>query len=109
MQCKETSYQLGIARKLTITSNSTTFVADPSTQPEIQARILQMKKDLAETDSSYLSRKLSERIAKLSGGVAIIKVSYMTMRRGRSYLYIFKNMTVVNIVVVNMTVEKFKD
>ena len=34
-----------------------------------------MKKDLAETDSSYLSRKLSERIAKLSGGVAIIKVS----------------------------------
>ena len=66
----------GIARKLTITSNSTTFVADPSTQPEIQARILQMKKDLAETDSSYLSRKLSERIAKLSGGVAIIKVSY---------------------------------
>ena len=48
-----------------------------------------------------------------------INLSYMTMRRGRSYLYIFKNMivvnmavvnmTVVNIVVVNMTVEKFKD
>lgn len=71
-----TSDQLGIARKVTITSNSTTFVADPSTKPEIQARILQIKKDLAETDSSYLSRKLSERIAKLSGGVAIIKVCY---------------------------------
>lgn len=70
------SDQLGIARKVTITSNSTTFVADPSTKPEIQARILQIKKDLAETDSSYLSRKLSERIAKLSGGVAIIKVCY---------------------------------
>ena len=43
-----------------------------------------------------------------------INLSYMTMRRGRSYLYIFLNMTVVNmavvnIVVVNMTVEKFRD
>ncbi|XP_044507535.1 chaperonin 60 subunit alpha 2, chloroplastic isoform X2 [Mangifera indica] len=73
-----TSDQLGIARKVTITSNSTTIVADPSTRAEIQARILQIKKDLAETDSSYLSRKLSERIAKLSGGVAVIKVGAHT-------------------------------
>ncbi|XP_021286737.1 chaperonin 60 subunit alpha 2, chloroplastic isoform X3 [Herrania umbratica] len=69
-----TSDQLGVARKVTITSNSTTIVADPSTKAEIQARIMQIKKDLAETDSAYMSRKLSERIAKLSGGVAIIKV-----------------------------------
>ena len=69
-----TSDQLGVARKVTITCNSTTIVADPSTKPEIRARIMQIKKDLAETDSSYLSRKLSERIAKLSGGVAVIKV-----------------------------------
>ncbi|KAE7995953.1 hypothetical protein FH972_000705 [Carpinus fangiana] len=69
-----TSDQLGIARKVTITSNSTTIVADPTTKAEIQARILQIKKDLAETDNAYLSRKLSERIAKLSGGVAVIKV-----------------------------------
>jgi chaperonin GroEL (HSP60 family) len=69
-----TSDQLGIARKVTVTSNSTTIVADPTTQAEIQARILQIKKDLAETDNAYLSRKLSERIAKLSGGVAVIKV-----------------------------------
>ncbi|KAK4858561.1 hypothetical protein QYF36_018433 [Acer negundo] len=73
-----TSDQLGIARKITITSNSTTIVADPSTKAEIQARILQIKKDLAETDLSSLSRKLSERIAKLSGGVAIIKVGAHT-------------------------------
>ncbi|XP_031268117.1 chaperonin 60 subunit alpha 2, chloroplastic isoform X2 [Pistacia vera] len=73
-----TSDQLGIARKVTITSNSTTIVADHSTKAEIQARILQIKKDLAETDSSYLSRKLSERIAKLSGGVAVIKVGAHT-------------------------------
>lgn len=73
-----TSDQLGIARKVTITSNSTTIVADPSTKAEIRARISQIKKDLAETDSASLSRKLSERIAKLSGGVAVIKVGAHT-------------------------------
>ncbi|XP_038894911.1 chaperonin 60 subunit alpha 2, chloroplastic isoform X3 [Benincasa hispida] len=73
-----TSDQLGIARKVVITSNSTTIVADPSTKAEIQARISQIKKDLVETDNSYLSKKLSERIAKLSGGVAVIKVGAHT-------------------------------
>ncbi|XVF00499.1 hypothetical protein REPUB_Repub04eG0006200 [Reevesia pubescens] len=73
-----TSDQLGVARKVTITSNSTTIVADPSTKAEIHARIMQIKKDLAETDNAYLSRKLSERIAKLSGGVAVIKVGAHT-------------------------------
>ena len=70
-----TSDQLGIARKVIITSNSTTIVADPSTKAEIQARIMEIKKNLAETDSKYLSQKLSERIAKLCGGVAVIKVA----------------------------------
>lgn len=69
-----TSDQLGIARKVTITCNFTTLVADPSTKAEIQARIMQIKKDLAETDSKYMAQKLSERIAKLCGGVAVIKV-----------------------------------
>ncbi|XP_004295490.1 PREDICTED: chaperonin 60 subunit alpha 2, chloroplastic isoform X2 [Fragaria vesca subsp. vesca] len=73
-----TSDQLGIARKVTITSNSTTIVADPSTKAEIQARILQIKKDLAETENANLSRKLSERIAKLCGGIAVIKVGAHT-------------------------------
>ncbi|KAJ8567780.1 hypothetical protein K7X08_019988 [Anisodus acutangulus] len=73
-----TSDQLGVARKITITSNSTTIVADPSTKAEIQARIMQIKKDLAETDNKYLSEKLSQRIAKLSGGVAILKVGAHT-------------------------------
>ncbi|KAL0352678.1 UNVERIFIED_CONTAM: Chaperonin 60 subunit alpha 2, chloroplastic [Sesamum angustifolium] len=73
-----TSDQLGIARHVTITSNSTTIVADPSTKAEIQARIMQIKKDLAETGSKYLAEKLSERIAKLCGGVAIIKVGAHT-------------------------------
>lgn len=73
-----TSDQLGIARKITVTRDFTTIVADPSTKAELHARISQIKKDLAESDSSYMSRKLSERIAKLSGGVAIIKVGAHT-------------------------------
>ncbi|KAH6764831.1 TCP-1/cpn60 chaperonin family protein [Perilla frutescens var. hirtella] len=73
-----TSDQLGIARKVTITCNFTTIVADPSTKAEIQARIMQIKKDLAETDSKYLAEKLSGRIAKLCGGVAVIKVGAHT-------------------------------
>uniref|UniRef100_A0A803LR98 Uncharacterized protein n=2 Tax=Chenopodium quinoa TaxID=63459 RepID=A0A803LR98_CHEQI len=73
-----TSDQLGIARKVTITNNSTTIVSDPSTKAEIRARVSQIKKDLAETESSHLSRKLAERIAKLSGGVAVIKVGAFT-------------------------------
>jgi len=75
------SDQLGIARKVTITSNSTTIVADSATKAEIQARILQITKDLAETDNAALSRKLSERIAKLSGGVAVIKVCDQALRK----------------------------
>ncbi|KAK7362522.1 hypothetical protein VNO77_04638 [Canavalia gladiata] len=73
-----TSDQLGTALKVTITSDATTIIADPSTKAEIQARISQIKKDLAETNSAYMSRKLSERIAKLSGGVAVIKVGAHT-------------------------------
>lgn len=66
--------QLGIARKITMKNNSTTIIADIASKDEIQARIAQIKKELAETDSVYDTEKLSERIAKLSGGVAVIKV-----------------------------------
>ena len=69
-----TAEQLGIARKVTITKDSTTIIADAASKDEIQARIAQIKKELAETDSVYDTEKLSERIAKLSGGVAVIKV-----------------------------------
>ncbi|KAI0513825.1 hypothetical protein KFK09_009856 [Dendrobium nobile] len=70
--------QLGTARKVTISSSSTTIIADSATKDEIQARIAQIKKELAETDSVYDSEKLAERIAKLSGGVAVIKVGAAT-------------------------------
>ncbi|PKA59203.1 hypothetical protein AXF42_Ash001296 [Apostasia shenzhenica] len=70
--------QLGIARKITISQNSTTIISDAATKDKIQARIAQLKKELAETDSVYDSEKLAERIAKLSGGVAVIKVGAAT-------------------------------
>ncbi|XP_047334179.1 chaperonin 60 subunit alpha 2, chloroplastic-like [Impatiens glandulifera] len=73
-----TSDQLGIAQRVTVTSDSTVIVSDPSTKAEIQARIMQIKKDLAETENKTLSAKLSERIAKLCGGVAVIKVGAHT-------------------------------
>ncbi|PIA26837.1 hypothetical protein AQUCO_08700015v1 [Aquilegia coerulea] len=69
---------LGIARKVTISKDSTTIIADAASKDEIQARIAQIKKELAETDSVYDSEKLAERIAKLSGGVAVIKVGAAT-------------------------------
>ena len=69
-----TTEQLGIARKVTVTKDSTTIIADAATKDDIQARIAQIKSELAETDSVYDTEKLSERIAKLSGGVAVIKV-----------------------------------
>ncbi|KAJ6803451.1 ruBisCO large subunit-binding protein subunit alpha-like [Iris pallida] len=70
--------QLGTARKVTISQSSTTIIADTATKDEIQARIAQIKKELAETDSVYDSEKLAERIAKLSGGVAVIEVGAAT-------------------------------
>ncbi|CAI9768530.1 unnamed protein product [Fraxinus pennsylvanica] len=70
--------QLGIARKITISKDSTTIIADAASKDELQARIAQLKKELAETDSVYDSEKLAERIAKLSGGVAVIKVGAST-------------------------------
>ncbi|XP_078445691.1 chaperonin-60alpha [Wolffia australiana] len=70
--------QLGTARKLTVSQSSTTLIADAASKDEIQSRIAQLKKELSETDSVYDSEKLAERIAKLSGGVAVIKVGAAT-------------------------------
>lgn len=70
--------QLGHARKITVTNSTTTIIADAATKDEVQARVAQLKKELVATDSVYDSEKLSERIAKLSGGVAVIKVGAAT-------------------------------
>ncbi|CAI5483681.1 unnamed protein product [Closterium sp. Yama58-4] len=73
-----TADQLGVARKVTISSGSTTLIADSATKDEIAARVAQIKRELQETDSVYDTEKLSERIAKLAGGVAVIKVGAAT-------------------------------
>ncbi|XP_030552056.1 ruBisCO large subunit-binding protein subunit alpha [Rhodamnia argentea] len=70
--------QLGLARKVTISKDSTTIIADAASKDELQARVAQLKKELSETDSVYDLEKLAERIAKLSGGVAVIKVGAAT-------------------------------
>eukprot|EP00267_Zea_mays_P040551 XP_008680541.1 ruBisCO large subunit-binding protein subunit alpha, chloroplastic [Zea mays] len=74
----DTEEQLGTARKVTIHQTTTTLIVDAASKDEIQARIAQLKKELAETDSVYDTEKLAKRIAKLAGGVAIIKVGAAT-------------------------------
>jgi len=59
-----------------ITRRELYSLADAATKDEIAARVAQIKKELQETDSVYDTEKLSERIAKLAGGVAVIKVRY---------------------------------
>merc|ERR550514_2294231 len=70
--------QLGIARTVKVTSDTCTIIADQANRDEINMRIAQIKKELSNTDSTYDVEKLSERIAKMAGGVAIIKVGGFT-------------------------------
>ncbi len=70
--------QLGLARKVTINKTDCTIIADQADREAIQARAAQIRKELSETDSLYDTEKLSERLAKLSGGVAVIKVGAAT-------------------------------
>ena len=69
---------LGYARKVTVTNNTTTLIADSASREEIDIRVAQLKQELANSDSIYDTQKLSERIMKLSGGVAVIKVGAAT-------------------------------
>lgn len=62
-----------------VISNSTTLIADAANKEDISMRVKQIKKELSETDSVYDTEKLSERIAKLAGGVAVIKVVLATL------------------------------
>ncbi|ANV83044.1 chaperonin GroL [Picosynechococcus sp. PCC 7003] len=69
---------LGNAEKITIDKESTTIVSGGGSKADIDARVSQIRKQLAETDSEYDMEKLQERIAKLAGGVAVIKVGAAT-------------------------------
>jgi len=63
---------------VSIASNYTTIIADGASKEDIDARVAQLKQELAESDSVYDTQKISERIAKLAGGVAVIKVGAAT-------------------------------
>ena len=69
---------LGQARRIVVTKNSTTIVADGSTAKEIKIRCEQLKKQVSLVDTQYEREKLQDRIAKLSGGVAVIRVGALT-------------------------------
>ncbi|UZQ55018.1 chaperonin GroEL [Trichothermofontia sichuanensis B231] len=69
---------LGTARKVTVEKDTTTIVAATENSSAVQKRIAQIRKELDETDSEYDREKLQERIAKLAGGVAVIKVGAPT-------------------------------
>ncbi|NJM62437.1 MAG: chaperonin GroEL, partial [Oscillatoriales cyanobacterium RU_3_3] len=69
---------LGTARKITIDKENTVIVAGDEHKADVQTRIAQIRKQLAATDSEYDKEKLTERIAKLAGGIAVIKVGAAT-------------------------------
>jgi chaperonin GroEL len=70
--------QLGQAKRIHITKDETTIVEGKGTQQAIQGRIAQIKRQIEETDSDYDREKLQERLAKLSGGVAVVQVGAAT-------------------------------
>ncbi|HEY9869378.1 MAG TPA: chaperonin GroEL [Candidatus Obscuribacterales bacterium] len=69
---------LGKARKVRVDKDKTTIVAGPETKAEVEKRIAVIKSQIAISDSEYDKEKLQERLAKLSGGVAVIKVGAAT-------------------------------
>jgi chaperonin GroEL len=71
-------HQLGEARKVIVTKDTTTIVGGKGRKEDIDARIAQIRKQLETTTSEYDKEKLQERLAKLAGGVAVIKVGAPT-------------------------------
>jgi chaperonin GroEL len=69
---------LGTARKVVVTKYDTTIVEGGGSADEIKGRINQIKAEIDKTDSDYDREKLQERLAKLSGGVAVIRVGAAT-------------------------------
>jgi chaperonin GroEL len=71
-------HQLGEAKKVIVTKDTTTIVGGKGKKEDIEKRIAQIKKQLETTTSEYDKEKLQERLAKLAGGVAVIKVGAPT-------------------------------
>jgi len=75
---KATLEDLGSAKKVSITKENTTIVDGAASAEDIQGRISQIKSQIAESTSDYDTEKMQERLAKLAGGVAVIKVGAAT-------------------------------
>jgi chaperonin GroEL len=73
-----TTQMLGKAKRVTITKDDTTIVRGGGKKDEIEARVGQIKQQIEDTSSEYDREKLQERLAKLAGGVAVIKVGGVT-------------------------------
>ncbi len=69
---------LGRARRIVVTKDDTTIVDGAGDQTEVDARAAQLRREIEDTDSDWDREKLQERLAKLSGGVAVIKVGAAT-------------------------------
>jgi chaperonin GroEL len=69
---------MGRAKKVVITKEETTVIEGAGTQDGVQGRINQIRQEIETTESSYDKEKLQERLAKLAGGVAVIKVGAAT-------------------------------
>ncbi|QJD15658.1 chaperonin GroEL [Paracoccus sanguinis] len=69
---------LGRAKKVSINKDNTTIVDGSGEKAEIEARVAQIRQQIEETTSDYDKEKLQERVAKLAGGVAVIRVGGMT-------------------------------
>jgi len=69
---------LGKAKRVTIDKENTTIIEGPGKKSAVEGRIAQIKKQIEDSDSDYDKEKLQERLAKLSGGVAVINVGAAT-------------------------------
>src|SRR5689334_759107 len=69
---------LGRARKVVVTKDTTTFVEGAGSADDVKGRIAQIKREIDDTDSDWDREKLQERLAKLAGGVAVVKVGAAT-------------------------------
>jgi len=69
---------LGKARKIVVSKDNTTIVEGGGTKNDVEARIKQIRREIENTDSDWDREKLQERLAKLAGGVAVIKVGAAT-------------------------------
>jgi len=69
---------LGSAKKISISKDTTTIIDGAGVKAEIEARVAQIRNQIEETTSDYDREKLQERVAKLAGGVAVIRVGGMT-------------------------------